>query len=147
MVRIPTDSAFPNLHPSETIFVTETRLLMTPEWVRPNKLDDCQAKSFVPHTTRLTVSKLCDTKQNWWPTAPHVTHPVIPLNNISNFISYITANTLNLQYKDQHVKLLSEIIVLYSENHIQEIYNTRVKEGVCFILKHRVCSKQCALKG
>jgi len=73
------------------IIVTETsgrtRLLMIPEWVRQNKRDDRQAKSFDPQTARKTVPKLCDMKENRWPTAPHITHPVIPLNNISNLMS------------------------------------------------------------
>jgi len=38
-------------------------------------------------------------------------------------------------------------MVLYSENHIEEKYTTRVKGGVYFILKRAVCGKQCALKG
>jgi len=41
------------------IFATETSgrtgLVMIPEWVGPNKRDDCQAKSFDPQTARITV--------------------------------------------------------------------------------------------
>ena len=37
---------------------------MITEWVRPNKLDDCQSKSCELQTPEITVPKLREMKQN-----------------------------------------------------------------------------------